>query len=536
MEKHINEHVNQFKSWTVVDHKEAKGHQVIGCQWTLVYKTDKHGRLLKCKARLVALGNQQRQCDIPTRATTLAMTSLRVLLAMVAKFDLETLQLDAVNAFVHADLDELVYMRMPPGFTISSRVLRLNKALYGLRRSPLLWQTKLTSVLKDLGFKEVPQEPCVVLKDGIICFFFVDDIVFAFRKKDRDDVNQIVTSLKKTFTITELGELKWFLGMHVIRDRSKRSLWISQLSYIEKVAHQFTLDLQRCPETPMTEEELMPLPSEEEMDETGRTLYQQKVGSILFAGISTRPDIAFATAKLSQFNQRPGKAHHEAADRVIRYLYRTRHLSIQYGRQSTATSLVCASGASFADNRIDRKSSQGYMMKLFGGPIAWRANKQDTVTTSSTEAELLALSQTAKEAIYLSRLLLALTLQLDEPLTIQCDNFQTIRLMVQEAAKLQTKLRHVDIHSHWLRQEVQRGTIQLQWQETQKMIADGLTKPLSKVRFRRFTEMIGLEDLTERLTLIRRQDELKEELQEMKSEEKQEVTAFTHSRDLGYNP
>ena len=126
-------------------------------------------------------------------------------------------------------------------------------------------------------------------------------------------------------------------------------------------------------------------------------------------------------------------------------------------------------------------------MKLFGGPIAWRANKQDTVTTSSTEAKLLALSQTAKEAIYLSRLLLALTLQLDEPLTIQCDNVQTIRLMVQESAKLQTKLRHVDIHSHWLRQEVQR-TIGLQ---TGKMIADGLAKALSKLRFRKFTEMTG---------------------------------------------
>ena len=528
MEKHINEHLNQFKSWTVVDHNEAKGHQILGCQWIFVYKTDKHGRLLKCKARLVALGNQQRECDLPTRATTLAMTSLRVLLAMVAKFDLETLQLDAVNAFVHADLDELVYMRMPPGFTTPSRVLRLNKALYGLRRSPLLWQTKFTSALKDLGFAEVPQEPCVVLKDGIICFFFVDDIVFAYRKKDKGEVAQIVKSLKKTFNMTELGELKWFLGMHVIRDRSKRSLWISQLSYIEKVAHQFT-DLQRCPETPMTEEELLPLPLDDEVDEAGRTLYQKKVGSLLFAAISTRPDIAFATAKLSQFNQRPGKVHHEAADRVIRYLYRTRYLSIQYGQQSTATSLVCASDASFADNRIDGKSSQGYMMKLFGGPIAWRANKQDTVTTSSTEAELLALSQTAKEAIYLSRLLLALTLQLDEPLTIQCDN-------VQEAAKLQTKLRHVDIHSHWLRQEVQRGTIGLQWQETGKMIADGLTKALSKLRFRKFTEMTGLEDLTERLTLIRRQEELEDELKEIKNGEKKEMTAFTHLRDLGYNP
>jgi Reverse transcriptase (RNA-dependent DNA polymerase) len=189
-----------------------------------VYKTDKHRRLLRCKARLVVLGNQQRNCDLPTRATTLAMTSLRTLLAIVAKFDLETLQMDAVNAFVHADLDELVYMRMPPGFSSPGQVLRLNKALYGLRRSPLLWQTKFTSALKDLGFTEVPQEPCVVINNGILCFFFVDNIVFAFRKKDKCHVDQAVKALKKIFTMTELGELKWFLGMHVIRDRSKRSL------------------------------------------------------------------------------------------------------------------------------------------------------------------------------------------------------------------------------------------------------------------------------------------------------------------------
>jgi hypothetical protein len=162
------------------------------------------------------------------------------------------------------------------------------------------------------------------------------------------------------------------------------------------------------------------------------------------------------------------------------------------------------------------------------------------VTTSSTEAELLALSQAEKEAIYLSRLLHTLTVQLDESLTTECDNLQTVRLLAQEAAKLQTKLRHVDTHSHRLRQEVQRrtGTIRLQWQETSKMIADGLTKALTKLRFKRFTEMVGLEDLTERLTLIRRQDELQDELQKMKSQEKTEIAAFTCPRDLelGYNP
>jgi hypothetical protein len=116
----------------------------------------------------------------------------------------------------------------------------------------------------------------------------------------------------------------------------------------------------------------------------------------------------------------------------------------------------------------------------------------------------------------------------------------TIRLLVEEVAKLQTKLRHVDIHSHWLRQEVQRRTVQLQWQETSnKMITDGLTKDLSKVRFKKFTEMVGLEDMTERHTLIRRQDELEDELQKIKSQEKPEIATFTYSRDLeslGYNP
>ena len=76
MGKHINEHLNVFKSWTVVNKSEAKGHQILGCQWVFTYKTDKHRRLMKCKAHLVMCGNQQKECDLPTRAMTLATTSL----------------------------------------------------------------------------------------------------------------------------------------------------------------------------------------------------------------------------------------------------------------------------------------------------------------------------------------------------------------------------------------------------------------------------------------------------------------------------
>ncbi len=92
------------------------------------------------------------------------MTSLRVLLALVVKFDLETLQLDVVNAFVQADLDETVFMRIPPRYGENGKVLKINRALYGLRRSFLLWQQNLPDKMKKLSFEEIPQEPCVMQK------------------------------------------------------------------------------------------------------------------------------------------------------------------------------------------------------------------------------------------------------------------------------------------------------------------------------------------------------------------------------------
>ena len=169
-----------------------------------------------------------------------------------------------------------------------------------------------------------------------------------------------------------------------------------------------------------------------------------------------RSDVAFTASRLARYNQNPDDSHHEAANRVIKYLYFKRNLCIRYGLDDSSASFICASDSSFADNAIDRKSSQGYIMILFGGAIGWRANKQDTVTTSSTEAELLALSQTAKEAIFMSRLFKALSLELNEPLRIKCDNRQTIRLFDNSPVKLVTKLRYVDI-----RQECKRGQCNL---------------------------------------------------------------------------
>src|SRR6266480_4937342 len=138
-------------------------------------------------------------------------------------------------------------------------------------------------------------------------------------------------------------------------------------------------------------------------------------------------------------------------------------------------------------------------MTLFGGVIAWRASKQDTVTTLSTEAELLSLSQTVKEAIFMSRLFKAITLRLNEPLTIHCDNTQTLHLLKEDSAKLNTKLRHVDIHQHWLRQEYAARRVLFEWKPTTEMIVDGFTKALPRQKFRNFVQIVGMVDITTRL-------------------------------------
>jgi Reverse transcriptase (RNA-dependent DNA polymerase) len=114
---------------------------------------------------------------------------------MLRRFDLELLQYDAVNAFVDARLEEDVYMKMPPGHRRNGTILKLNKALYRLWRSPLLWQREHTQSLKRLGFEQIPHEPCCFIKDGIILFFYVDNIVIAFGKHQETDARSLIEKL-----------------------------------------------------------------------------------------------------------------------------------------------------------------------------------------------------------------------------------------------------------------------------------------------------------------------------------------------------
>jgi hypothetical protein len=476
----------------------------IPLKWVFTYKFDTDGFLLKHKARICVRGDLQPLTDEDNYAATLAHKTFRTLIAIAAAFDLETKQLDAVNAFLNAELDELVYCYFPHGFEQPNQCLRLKRALYGLRKSPRLWLKHFGASLSKLTLWSLPGQPCVYTNyDGIVIFFYVDDICCLYRADQASNMDKILTDLMKLYEFHMLGEITWFLGIRIIRDRQAKKIWLCQDAYIEKIAKEYECDQSRRVDSPLSTTELKE--NEQISSEEAKHEYARRVGSILFPATVTRPDIARATSNLAEFMKNPSDLHSAAVDRVIAYLYSTRYLALEYSAtQQNHDQLIhvktmeCAADAAFG-NTPDRRSIQGFVFKLFGGPIHWQSSKQATVTTSSTEAELLGVSFAAKELVWTRNLFEKLQFNPDCLPELQNDNLQTIRLLTKSDPLISTKLRHVDIHQHWLRELVQRKEIHISWIPTAQMMADGMTKTLPRQKHAEFINMLNLVNCKSRI-------------------------------------
>jgi hypothetical protein len=483
--------------------------QPLPLTWVFKYKLNKHGFLAKFKARLCVRGDLQPISQKETYAATLAGKSFRTLVAIAAKFDLEARQLDAVNAFTNSPIDEEVYVTFPEGFQRPGWILKLLKALYGLRRSPLLWQQELGKTFQKLGLSQCTEDPCIFNNTALTVFFYVDDIVILYRQSSSNAADRLIQGLKEAYDMEDLGDLRWFLGIRVLRDRPARKLWLCQDSYIEKIATRFNIPRKETYKgNPMPGNQLQPNEGQATEDQIHR--YQQTTGSINYIAVGTRPDIAHPVAKLSEFLFNPSENHQKVANQIIEYLYSTRYQALEFNGNSSSDDLdlQISSDAAFADDQVTRKSSQGSIIVLFNGPISWTASKQATVTTSSTEAELLAFTHTAKEVIATQRLFQQLDLRLDIKPTIQCDNLQTIRLINSSLPRIKTALRHIDIHNSWIRQVYQDGAFDISYVPTAANLADGLTKALPGQKFSQFVKQLGLIDI---FSIIERDDKSENE-------------------------
>ena len=387
-------------TWTEISYLSNKTMNTIPTTWVFKYKFDDQGFLIKYKARLCARGDLQ-STNVDTYAATLASRIFRALMALVNAFDLETRQYDAINAFVNSEIDEPIYFRPPAGWTGASDVLLLfHRALYGLKQSSALWCRHFSETLIEFGLHQVSGIECLFVNDHMLCFFFVDDIAVLYDRRYTHQVDEFQKKLFARYEMRYIGEIEWFFGIRISRDRYHRLLILCQDFYIDKLAVKFNIDIsKKAPGCPIWNYHVKNTDTAIKQD---IFTYQQKVESINYAAVITRPDVAYAASKLSEFLTNPSHLHLDAADRVLSYLAHTKHLGIKFSAQvpDPQTIFLGSSDASYADDPLTRYSSQRYGFMLFNGLIDWKANKQKTVTLSSTEAELLAVFFTNRELIW----------------------------------------------------------------------------------------------------------------------------------------
>jgi hypothetical protein len=480
-----------------------EGRKAIGSRWVFSVKSDEDGNVIRHKARFVAQGYTQVEgIDYTeTFAAVAKYDTVRILLALAAKFDLELDQMDVRTAFLNAELKEDIYLKQPAGFEDPEHpdwVWKLEKALYGLKQAGYEWNQTLDEYLRKEGFKFVRSEAdhsLYVLHEGdrvIWLVVYVDDMLAA--SNSRDYLNSFKVRLKQRFDLADLGPARHFLGMHITRDREKRLLSISQKTYLEQILENAGMSQCNPVGTPMTPgvtlQKATRAPTEDEATAIASIPYRRTIGELNYAMRTTRPDIAYPVSCLSRYMENPSIDHHRQLKHLLRYIRGTTDLVLVFGLSNEG--LVGHSDSDYAADRDDSKSTSAYVYQLFGGPISWKSQKQSVVATSTTEAEYIGLSNASREALYLIQLLHDFRLDPDlyDPALLYGDNQSSIAL--SKNPRFHERAKHIRVHYHLIRDLVDTNKIKLQYKSTSEMLADSLTKALPRPAGIQHRESMGL--------------------------------------------
>ena len=303
--------------------------------------------------------------------------------------------------------------------------------------------------------------------------------------------------------MNDLGPLIIFLGTQVSRVLSTGDIHLSQSGYINKILDIFGLEDSSPRDTSMESKlRLTKAKAGEESSNELRERYQAVVGSLVWASTQTRPDIAYSVSVLGQFAANPTKSHYTGTKHVLRYLHGSSEHGITYKTSDEPLKLVCYVDSDWAGDVDARKSTTGYVLTLAKGAVCWSSKRQSTTALSSTEAEYIAISSAVREVIFLPRLLDELKLpqakryatspqRLElKPIVVCNDNKGALRLTEETAVRPRTK--HIEVRYHYAREQQSRGLIHVKYLPTDDMPADGLTKPLDKVKYKRFKDLIGI--------------------------------------------
>ena len=507
------------------------------------------------KARCVCNGSKNMRGTVTlaeTYAASLDQTASRLFWAASAINNFITIGADAANAFaeapppvaplyvyVDAQYREWHKARNPDAPPIpQSHVMRAKRALQGHPESPRLWAQLIDKIIRKLNLKPCTHEPNLYYtsnyKDNtgkrVLFLRQVDD--FAISCEDEALCEEVIEDINSEMTIqiTKLGKISRFNGVDV--EQARHYVKLYNTTYIRKILKNhdwlqnelpmsaFPLPMRsdsayaKCLETatPLTPDE------RDQMEKDYGFTYRQGIGEILYALVTCRPDISYATIKLSQYSTRPAKIHFDALKEVYKYLQATEADGIYYWRTSPRMDLpigtmpICknddnyddtdihtrqqhsesilhaAVDSDFAGDTTHRKSVTGIVIKLAGGAVLYKTAYQPTIAGSSTEAEFAAAAAAAKHILHLRTLLEEIGLR-QEAATILFEDNQGALLMAN-AQRPTKRTRHMDIRYFTIQQWVAEDLLCLKRIDTDDNYSDSMTKALGRTLFYRHMNFV----------------------------------------------
>lgn len=471
-----------------------RGASVLPFQILCARKRGPDGEVVRHKGRGVACGNFQ----VPGRdfgevwAPVVRRATLLTVLSHAAAEGMLMYQLDVETALLNGPVDEELYVRQPKGYERgrADQVLRLRKAVYGLRQAARQWFLELVKLMDRMGMHQSAADPCLFFKDvdGARCYLlvYVDDLLLVATTPSQ--LKSMKDRVMAAFKSRDIGVPTYFLGLHLDRDWQEGSLVVSQRQYVQRLVKRHGLADAKPALLPMAPGAEL-LKAGELLEQRGIERYQALIGGLLYLATCTRTDLSYPVGRLARHASSPTEQHEAAGLRVLRYFKGTASWGLRYAGRRHLTGYC---DADYAGDTATRRSTTGYAFLLNGAAVSWSSKLQATVACSTTEAEYIAAATAAREAVWLKQLLVDVG-KAEGAVQMLCDSQSALHLMHNPGGTARSK--HIDVAHHFVRDRVARGELRVQYVNTGEMTADALTKALPGALLTRCREGLGMAEV-----------------------------------------